>query len=46
MEEQGGKKEKKGKRREKKEKKWIDEDEMKNSDDFENHFVKDFYFTQ
>ena len=34
------------KKKKKKEEEWINEDEMKNSDDFENHFVKDFYFAQ
>ena len=40
------KKKKKGKKEKKKKKKWINENEMKNNDDFENHFVKNFYFAQ
>ena len=40
------KEEKEGEEEKKKEEKWIDENEVKNSDDFENHFVKDFYFAQ
>ena len=43
------KKEKKKKKKEekkKKKKKWINENEMKNSDDFESHFEKNFYFAQ
>ena len=40
------KKKKKGKKEEEKEEEWIDENEMKNSDDFESHFVENFYFVQ
>ena len=40
------KEEEEGEKEKKKKKKWIDENEMKNSDDFENHFVENFYFAQ
>ena len=38
--------EEEGEKEEEEEEEWIDEDEVENSDDFESHFVEDFYFAQ
>ena len=40
------KEEEEGEEKEEEEEEWIDENEMENSDDFESHFVKNFYFAQ
>ena len=40
------KEEEEGEKEKKKEKEWINKNEMKNNDDFENHFVENFYFAQ